>query len=363
MRATRRCGKLAGVVLVLLAATWSSGSSVRATAALQGAQVMTLAGSGEVGFSDGTGGSARFAYPAGIAVDAAGVAYVVDGNRIRRVSATGDVRTLAGTEEAGFADGPAAAARFDSPQGIAVDATGTLYIADRSNHRIRTLSPRGVVATLAGSGTPGLADGPGDTAQFNEPYDVAVDTAGVVYVADALNHRIRRINPQGVVTTLAGGADAGEDAGGYADGPATVARFSYPTGLAVDATGIVYVADTYNARIRAVSPQGVVRTVAGPGEDGGVDGPAALASFSDPAAIAVAGSGNLYVLDKSNRVRLISTRGEVTSLAGSGEQGFADGFAETAQFDQASGIAVSAAGTVYVADTGNLRIRIVLPPA
>lgn len=321
----------------------------------EAARVVTLAGSGAAGVVDGPGLDARFVSPVGVAVDGGGTLYVVDEGRIRRVSPAGEVVTLAGSDEAGFADGPVASARFSSPKGIAVDGAGTLYIADRDNHRIRVLSRDGVVRTLAGTGLPGLADGPGDGAQFNEPYDVAVDAAGTVYVADALNNRIRRISPQGVVTTLAGGGESGD----HADGPGALARFSFPSGLTVDAVGTVYVADTYNARIRAVSAGGNVRTVAGSGEDGTADGPAALAEFSDPSAVAVDGSGNLYVLDESNRIRLISPGGEVRTLAGSGEHGFTDAPATEARFDMPEGIAATVDGTVYVADTGNRRIRTV----
>jgi sugar lactone lactonase YvrE len=363
MRIGRHALTVAGVLLALLLAYAVAGSGGPTAAQPVGPQVTTLAGSGATGVVDGPAATAQFDYPVGLAVDGAGVAYVVDGNRIRRVSPSGAVLSLAGGEEAGFVDGPAADARFSSPRGIAVDQAGTLYIADRDNHRIRTLSPQGLVATLAGSGTPGFADGPGKQAQFNEPHDVAVDAAGTVYVLDTFNYRIRRISLAGVVSTLAGGGEVGPDQGDFADGPAAVARFAFATGIAVDAAGTVYVADTYNARIRAVAPSGEVRTVAGTGEDGGADGPADQAQFSDPAALAVDGMGQLYVVDKSNRLRLISPTGQVTTLAGSGARGFADGPAGAAQFDEPAGVAVGATGTVYIADTGNRRIRLLLPAA
>lgn len=358
MNGTRFRLALAGLLMVLTVL------AVGGFRPLVGAQspdriVVTLAGSDEDGPGDGTGATARFAAPSGITLDRASVAYVVDGNRIRRISPTGDVTTIAGTDEPGFADGPLMAARFDTPLGIAVDGAGTLYIADTANHRIRTISPAGIVTTLAGSGLPGSADGAGAGAQFNAPYDVAVDAAGMVYVADALNHRIRRISPEGVVTTLAGDP-ASEPESGYVDGPGAVARFSFPNGIAIDAAGTLYVADTYNARIRAISPSGEVRTVAGSGEDGDLDGPAVAARFADPAAIAVASDGALYVVDKSHRVRLISPDGLVSTLAGSGAPGFAGGPAATAQFDYPEGLAVNDAGAVYIADTGNRRIRLLV---
>jgi sugar lactone lactonase YvrE len=346
---------------LLLAVGVAPGGGTRADAQVPGPQVATLAGSGEDGVQDGPGRTAQFAAPVGIAVDGAGAAYVVDGDRVRRVSPTGEVLTVAGAEEPGFADGPAAAARFSGPRGIAVDRGGTAYIADTGNHRIRTLSPQGVVATLAGSGAPGLADGPGGQAQFNEPHAVAVDPAGVVYVLDTLNYRIRRIGSGGVVSTLAGGGDTGPDSGGYADGPGGTARFAFATGLAVDVASTVYVADTYNARIRAVSADGAVRTVAGSGEDGAADGPADVAQFSDPAAVAVDGFGTLYVADLNNRIRAIAADGAVRTVAGTGEGGFADGPGGAAQFDEPRGVAVDAAGVVYIADTGNRRIRRLSP--
>jgi sugar lactone lactonase YvrE len=348
-------------VFVLVAAGGAAGRWTLTAAQAPSAQVMTLAGSGEAGTDDGPATAARFGYPAGIAVDEAGAVYVADEDDIRRVSPTGEVSTLAGTGAPGYADGPAATAQFRGPQGIAVDRAGMVYIADTGNHRIRTLSPQGVVGTLAGTGAPGYVDGPGGQAQFNGPHDIAVGADGTVYVLDTFNYRVRRISPDGTVSTMAGGGEVGPDQGDYVDGPATVARFTYATGIAVDASGTVYVADSYNARIRAVSPTGEVWTIAGSGGDGVEDGPAQLAQFSDPAALAVDGSGTLYVVDESNRVRRITPDGQVTTLAGSGAQGFADGPAELAQFDMPQGIAVGIDGRVYVADTGNLRIRLVQP--
>jgi sugar lactone lactonase YvrE len=359
MRTTDRVSTPAILMLVLAITTFARGAGTSVDAHAAGTRVETLAGGDEPGDADGQGMVARFNSPAGIAVDGAGVAFVVDGNRVRRVSLTGEVLTIAGSVEPGFADGPAATARFNGPQGIAVDTSGTLYVADSGNHRIRVLSPQGDVMTLAGSGSPGLADGPGAQAQFNSPYDVAVDRAGTVYVADTLNYRIRRIAPDGTVTTLAGGGPVGEGEGDYADGPGDAARFAFATGIAVDEAGTVYVADTYNARIRAISPAGEVTTIAGSGEDGGTDGPAALARFSDPAAVAVDGSGTLYVVDKSNRIRMIAAGGDVSTLAGGGEQGFADGPAATSEFNAPEGVAVGANGDVYIADAGNYRIRVV----
>ena len=214
-------------------------------------QVTTLAGNGQ-GFVDGTGTAAQFSMPFAAAVDAAGNVYVADpgNNRIRKITPAGVVTTLAGGT-GGFADGTGTAAQFYNPLGVAVDAAGTVYVSDRYNDRIRKITPAGVVTTLAG-GTGGFADGAGTAAQFSSPRGVAVDAAGYVYVGDTGNGRIRKITPAGVVTTLAGTGTAG-----LANGAGTVAQFNNPQGLAVDAAGTVTVADSSNYQIRKITQVGV----------------------------------------------------------------------------------------------------------
>ena len=213
--------------------------------------VTTLAGSSQ-GYLDGTGSSAKFKGPAGVAVDSAGTVYVVDlvDQRIRKITPAGVVTTLAGSGTVGFADGTGSAAQFYYPRGVAVDSSGTVYVGDTSSNRIRKITPAGVVTTLAGSGTGeyGSVDGTGGAAKFHNPWGVAVDSSGTVYVADAnINQRIRKITSAGVVTTLAGSGTYG-----FADGMGSAAQFDGPFGVAINSSGTVYVADTDNHRIRKI---------------------------------------------------------------------------------------------------------------
>ena len=268
----------------------------------------------------------------------------------------GLVTTLAGSTLDGYADGAGAAASFAAPVGIAVDAQGAVYVGDSHNNRVRRIGPDGVVATLAGGVTPGVtfADGPAADARFWEPRAVAVDAGGAVYVADAINNRIRRIGPDGQVTTVAGGAP------GDADGPGADARFRYPRGVAVGAAGDVYVADKDNNRVRKITPAGVVSTLAG-GAAGDADGPAADARFTFPEGVAVGTDGAVYVADTGNhRIRRIGPDGRVGTVAG-GAPGFADGAGVAARFNTPRAVAVDGAGNLFVADAGNNRVRKVTP--
>ena len=320
-----------------------------------GGVVTTLAGSSTAGFADGTGSAAQFDAPKAVAVDSSGTVYVADwGNvRIRKITPAGAVTTLAGSSTAGFADGTGSAAQFNSLYGITVDTAGTVYVADGYNHRIRKITPAGVVTTLAGSSTPGFADGTGGAAQFNAPFGVSVDASGTVYVADTSNHRIRKITPAGVVTTLAGFGTLG-----FADGTGSAAQFNSPFGVSVDASGTVYVADTNNNRIRKITPAGVVTTLAGSGTPGFADGTGSAAQFYAPNGITVDTAGTVYVADSYNHsIRKITPAGVVTTLTGSAIPGFADGTGSAAQFRYPRGITVDTAGTVYVADSSNYRIR------
>jgi sugar lactone lactonase YvrE len=278
------------------------------------------------------------------------------------------VSTFAGSGEHSYADGTGAEAKFSQPFGVAVDGDGKVYVGDMSNFRIRMITPGGTVTTLAGS-TQGYAEGSGTAAKFSSPRGVAVDSAGTVYVADSWNHRIRRITLGGEVTTLAGGS------GGYAEGTGTAAQFDNPQSVALDGEGNVYVADLRNHRIRKITPGGVVTTLAG-STQGRADGIGAAAKFYNPAGVAVDSAGTVYVADSRNhRIRKITiTQGEgggdvvtVTTLAGSGEGvgpykgGYADGPGTEAKFNNPTGVAVDSAGTIYVADMGNYCIRKITP--
>jgi len=315
-----------------------------------GITVSTFAGSTS-GYADGTGTAAQFYLPVGVAVDALGNVYVADYNnhRIRKITPAGVVSTFAGST-AGYIDGTGTAAQFYRPVGVAVDALGNVYVADYNNHRIRKITPAGVVSTFAGSAQ-GYADGTGTAAQFNFPTGVAVDASGNVYVADRNNHKIRKITPAGVVTTVAGST------AGYIDGTGTAAQFYSPGGVVVDSSSNIYVADLSNHKIRKITPAGVVTTVAG-STAGYIDGTGTAARFNNPYNIALDSSGNKYVADLSNhKIRKITPAGVVTTVAG-GAQGYADGTGTAALFYNPIGVAVdNASGNIYVGDYNNNRIR------
>lgn len=326
-----------------------------------GTAVGTLAGSSYFmgGAVNGTGTAASFNFPKGVTADAMGNVYVADSSNsvIRKITPAGVVTTLAGTTGTiGYADGPAATAKFWSPTGVAVDTAGNVYVADSNNNMIRKITPAGAVSTLAGTNTAwGFLNGTGTAATFNWPQGIAVDTAGNVYVADTSNHAIRKITPVGVVSTLAGTGTAGS-----ANGAAASATFSSPYGVAVDAAGNVYVADTGNHLIRKIAG-GQVTTFAGStlaGAFGGfANGTGTSSMFDAPMDVAVDGVGNVYVADAANQlIRLITPNGVVTTLAGTTKtMGSRDGPALSATFTSPKGVAVDSAGNVYVSDENMIR--------
>ena len=270
----------------------------------------------------------------------------------------GVVTTIAGTAP-GSSDGTGSAARFDLPADVAVDSAGNIYVADTDNCDIRKISPSGVVTTLAGSpGQYGSNDGTGSAARFGHPDGVAVDSAGNVYVTDVENNDVRKITPSGVVTTLAGGH------WGSNDGTGSAARFNGPAGVAVDSAGNVYVADQWNDEIRKITSTGVVTTLAGsPVHLGSIDGTGSAASFICPSGVAVDSAGNVYVADQFNQeIRKITPTGVVSTLAGSpGQGGFSDGTGSAASFSDPASVAVDSQGNVYVADAISQEIRKITP--
>ena len=329
--------------------------------------VTTLAGTaGVVGSADGTGATASFNFPTGVAADSAGNVYVADSRNhtIRKISAGGVVTTVAGSPgSAGTSDGTGSAARFNAPWEVAVDGASNVYVADSSNDTIRKISPAGAVTTLAGSpGVRGSTDGVGSAALFDTPTGIAVDGAGNVYVGDGFNRIVRKVTAAGVVTTIAGAPGVN----GSADGTGSAASLSSPVGVASDVAGVVYVADRENFAIRRITTSGVVTTIAGAaGIKGSVDGAGSAASFNRPYGIAVDAAGNFYVSDANNfTIRKVTAAGVVTTLAGNpGLSGSADGFGRLANFADPRGLAVDAAGNVYVADNANNTIRKISPAA
>ena len=269
---------------------------------------------------------------------------------------TQTVSTLAGNSSTpGSVDATGAAASFSFPNGLAVDGSGNVYVADRSNHKIRKITPAGVVTTFAGSGSQGSTDATGTAASFRSPTSVAVDAAGNVYVTDRDNNKIRKITPMGVVTTLAGSAT---NTSGNANGTGTAASFNWPTGIAVDASGNnIYVADMNNNKVRKITATGEVTTLAGTGAFGNVDGPNTVARLWGPRGVCIDGAGNLYVTENTHTIRKITPAGDVSTIAGNGATGSANGIGTAATFASPTGIVVDASGNIYVADYQNNQIR------
>ena len=261
--------------------------------------VSTFAGGEASRSNDGTGAAAGFFFPTGITIDVLGNLYVADSgnNMIRKITPAGVVTTVAGFLEGGTADGTGKAAGFHYPYNIAIDAAGNLYVTDQGNQKIRKITTTGVVTTLAGTGQTGSNNGAGNQATFYSPSGIVVDASGNVFVSEQGNNVIRKITPEGMVSTFAGSGNVGS-----ADGTGTAASFYVPSGLAIDASNNIYVADAFNNKIRKISPAGVVTTFAGTGIPGDINASLSLATFSGPTGVAVGDKGVLYVTDKNNHL-------------------------------------------------------------
>jgi trimeric autotransporter adhesin len=329
--------------------------------------ITTIAGNGIAGFGgDGNQATlAQLSYPMGLAVDSAGNLYLCDvsNNRIRKIALTGVITTVAGDGgECYSGDGSqASSASLDNPTGIAVDGKGNLYIADTWNHRIRKVNKAGIITTVAGDGEEGYSGDGGlaASARIRFPGGLAMDSANNLYIADNGNNRIRRVDSSGTITTVAGNA-ANHKLGD--DEQAEAAMLKEPTGLAIDHSGNLYIADCDNNRIRKVNPTGIITTVAGNGTFGykGDGGPATSALLNIPSRVALDSTGNLYVVDSQNyRIRKINPNGEITTIAGNGTSGYnGDGGPATlAQFGWPTSVAVDSAGNLYIADAINNLIR------
>ena len=334
-----------------------------------GRTAATSAGTGTPGFSgDGsTSTLAQLARPSGIAYDSAGDLFVADANNhvIREITPGGTIITVAGTGIAGFGGdgGPATAALLDTPASVTIDADRTLYIADSHNHRIRKVT-QGTMSTVAGTGTSGFSGdgGPALSAQFALPSALALDASGNLYIADTNNHRVRKITG-GAISTVAGN---GEELFAGDGGAATAASLDQPTGLALDGAGNLYIADKNNHRVRVVSSAGIISTLAGSGGSdlagsfGGDGGTATSASLAKPVGLSVDGSGNVYVADTNNqRIRQISAGGVITTAVGTGDQGFGGdgGVATGAILNSPRGMGTDSTGNLLLADTHNERLR------
>jgi sugar lactone lactonase YvrE len=311
--------------------------------------VTTVAGDGEASFVNGPASSATFHFPFDVAVAADGTLYVADAlnNCIRKVSG-GQVSTFAGSGF-GIVNGSNNSAEFKYPFSVILDAAGNVYSTDVADPRVRKITSAGV-STYAGADEEGFLDGDADTAQFREEIAIAADTAGNIYMADAQNNRIRKISVSGKVSTVAGSNTAG-----FREGSGGTAQFNFPDGIVVDKQGNLYVSDASNSRIRKITPDGRVSTFAGSGISGHEDGDAGIARFDYPMDMVIDSAGNLYVLDIS-RIRKVSPEGAVSTIAGSTD-GYVDGDGSTAKFYTPAGLGIDAQGNIYVADTNNNRIR------
>ncbi|MEV5137457.1 RICIN domain-containing protein [Streptomyces syringium] len=334
--------------------------------------ISTVAGTGTAGFSgdNGPAVSAQMRHPYGIVVDSTGALYISEYNnhRVRKITTDGKISTIAGTGTKGFSGdcGPATAAQLNRPREVAMDSAGAIYIADSDNHRVRKITADGKICTVAGTGAAGFGGdgGPATAAQLDGPYGVAVDSTGTLYVAEYGNHRVRKITTDGKISTVAGTGTAGSDGDG---GPAVSAKLNRPRGVAVGRAGDLYISDSENHRVRRITADGKISTIVGTGAAGfgGDGGPATAAQLDRPFEVAVDSTGTLYIPDiRNHRVRRVATDGKISTVVGTGAKGFGGdgGPAASAQLNNPIGVAVDRANSLYIADHANHRVRKVTLP-
>jgi sugar lactone lactonase YvrE len=336
---------------------------------LQGnAQIITtIAGTGTQGYS-GDGGqatNAEFYRPAGICFDAVGNYYIADEENsvIRKILSTGIISTIAGNGTEGYSGdgGQATNAGIYNPSDVAIGAFGNLYITDYYNARIRVVNTNGIISTIAGTGTVGYSGDGGEatSAELREPVALTFDGIGNLYIADAGNNRIRMVNTLGIINTIAGTGTAGYSGDG---GQATTAELNDPAGIVFDTEGNLYIADAGNNRIRIVNTAGIISTIAGNGtaDYSGDGGQATTAELNYPFEVTFDGAGNLYIVDSHNmRIRMVNTTGIISTIAGNGTAGFGGdgGQATGANIDEPAGVVFDAVGNLFIADWANNRIR------
>jgi hypothetical protein len=330
--------------------------------------IQTVAGTGDAGFSGdgGPATKAMLNDPAAVAVSACGTLYIADvrNNRIRQVDATGIISTVAGSGRAGFSGdgGLAIQAQLSQPLGLAVDGEGNLYIADTLNNRIRKVDAMGRISTVAGNGKAGFSGdgGPALAAMLSRPVGLTVDAEGNVYFADVFNNCVRKLDTAGQISTLAGTEEAGFSGDG---GLAVEAQLARPRDVAVDGEGNLYIADGDNNRIRRVDKNGIISTVAGNGDPGfsGDGGPAVQASLNNPRSVALDGAGQILISDLgNNRIRQVDRAGMISTIVGNGTAGFSGdgGPAVPASLDGPRGVCVNKTGALFIADLNNHRVRV-----
>lgn len=340
-----------------------------AIGSLRAQNIRSFAGNGVPGYG-GDGGAAASSSlnaPNNMVSDLSGNIYIADqvNHRIRKVDANRYINSIAGNGTSGFSGdgGIAISAQLFYPAAVILDAAGNIYIADYSNHRIRKVDTDGNISTFAGTGTAGFSGdgGPATSAQLNSPMGLGIDGSGNIYIADFYDHRIRKVATDGTISTFAGNGAAGFSGDG---GPATSAKLNHPSGIAIDAAGNMLIADKNNHRIRKVNTSGVMSTIAGTGIAGygGDGGLATSAKLNLPAGIAIDAAGNILIADQyNNRIRKIAADGKMYTVAGNGNAGFSgDGsLATNAQLNSPSGVSLDALGNLFIADPANHRVRIV----